>query len=120
VIAEISHLKPDNPQYPMWAAQLEALRVRVQYLLKALRLFYAGLGMFGSAAFVSVMGSIAAYYSQKILFEVAAALAVVTGASAVAGLASGCVLMVRETQLAVRSLAEEANTRVGSAESRHR
>lgn len=112
VMAEMSHVEADNPEYPMWTAQLNALRVRSQYLLKALRLFYAGLGLFGSAAFVSVMGSIAAYYSQKLLFEAAAALAGVTGASAVIGLATGCVLMVRETQLAVRSLGEEAKIRI--------
>ena len=90
----------------MWAAQLEPLQVRAQLLLKALRFFYAGLGLFAASALVSVGGSIAAYYGQRPLFEAAAALAVLSGASAVLGLASGCVLMVRETQLAVQYLAK--------------
>jgi hypothetical protein len=69
------------------------------------------LGLFAAAALVSVGGSIASYYGQQLLFEVAAALAILTGASAVFGLCSGCVLMVRETRLAVTNLSEEADLR---------
>ena len=111
VAAELSAFEPESPDYQMWLAQLEPLQVRAQLLVKALRLFYAGLGLFAASALVSVGGSIAAYYGQRLFFEGAAALAVLTGASAVLGLASGCVLMVRETQLAVRNLAEEAKIR---------
>jgi len=112
VAAELSAYEPGSPDFAMWSAQLEPLHVRAQLLLKALRLFYAGLGLFASSALVSVGGSAAAYYGVRLLFEAAAALAVVTGASAVLGLSAGCVLMVRETQLAVQSLTEEAELRV--------
>jgi hypothetical protein len=111
VAAELAAFEPGSPDYQRWLAQLEPLGVRAQLLLKALRFFYAGLGLFAASALVSVGGSIAAYYGERLLFEAAAALAVLTGASAVLGLASGCVLMVRETQLAVRNLAEEARIR---------
>ena len=112
VASELAALEPGTPDHQMWAAQLTPLHVRAQLLLKALRFFYAGLGLFAASALVSVGGSIAAYYGQKLLFEVGAALAVLTGASAVLGLTSGCILMVRETQLAVRTLQEEAETRI--------
>ena len=112
VAAEMVASEPEGPDYQMWAAQLGPLQVRAQLLVKALRFFYAGLGLFAASALVSVGGSIAAYYGQRLVFAAAAALAVLTGASAVLGLASGCVLMVRETQLAVRNLAEEAKARV--------
>lgn len=95
----------------MWAAQLEPLHVRAQLLARALRLFYAGLGLFAASALVSVGGAIGAYYGQRPLFEAGAALAVLTGASAVVGLVSGCVVMVHETQLTVRTLAHEAKFR---------
>ena len=108
VAAHLTQLEPASPDYGAWRDQLVALHARAQFLVKALRVFYAGLGLFAASALVSVGGSIAAYYNQKLLFEVAAAVAVLTGASAVAGLVSGCVLMVHETQLAVRSLDEEA------------
>lgn len=108
VAAQLAAVEPGSPDYSMWAAQLAPLQTRAQMLLKALRFFYAGLGLFATSALVSVGGSIASYYGQRLLFEAAAALAVLTGASAVLGLASGCVLMVHETQLGVKSLAEEA------------
>lgn len=111
VSAELSELDVGSSDYQAWAAQIPPLQVRAQLLVKALRLFYAALGLFAASALVSVGGSIATYYGQRLIFEVGAALAVLTGASAVLGLASGCVLMVRETQLAVRNLAEEAKIR---------
>jgi hypothetical protein len=77
--------------------QLSPLHVRAQLLVKALRWFYAGLGLFAASALVSVGGSIESYYGQFVVFYSAATLAVLTGASAVFGLCAGCVLMVRET-----------------------
>ena len=108
VAAQLAAFGPDTADYQVWAGQLAPLQVRAQLLVKALRLFYAGLGMFAASALVSVGGSTVAYYGQSVLFQAAAALAVLTGASAVLGLTAGCVLMVRETQLAVRVLEEEA------------
>ena len=112
VAARLSDLDQGTPDYQAWAAQLTPLHVRTQLLVKALRFFYAGLGLFAAAALVSAGGSIAAYYDQTLLFRAAAALAALTGSSAVFGLCAGCVLMVRETQLAVKYLEEEAKTQV--------
>lgn len=108
VYSDIARSAPDSSEQAEWTEQLTALRTRGDMLLRALRLFYAALGLFAASALVSVGGSVAAYYGQKALFQVAAGLAVMTGASAVIGLASGCTLMVRETRLAVQSLAKEA------------
>jgi len=108
VAAELARMKTDSRDRNAWTQQLERLHVRSQLLLKALRMFYAGLGLFAASALVSVGGSAAAYYGQRLLFEAMVALAVVTGTSAVIGLASGCVLMVRETQIAVKNLSAEA------------
>lgn len=86
-------------------------------LLRALRLFYAALGFFAASALVSVGGSIAGFYGQRLWFEITAGLAVVTGASAVVGLAVACTLMVHETRPAVHSLAAEAEIRVRPVQS---
>jgi hypothetical protein len=110
VAAKLSDLEPGGAHYEAWAAQLPPLHRRTQLLVKALRLFYAGLGLFAASALVSVVGSLVAYYGQATFFRAAATLAVLTGASAVLGLCAGCVLMVRETQLAVKYLEEEAKT----------
>lgn len=110
VATQLATFQPGTPDYQMWSAQLAPLHVRSQLLVRALRLFYAGLGLFAASALVSVGGSVAAYYGQAVLFHAAAALAVLAGASAVLGLCAGCVLMVRETRLAVQYLEEEAKT----------
>lgn len=93
--------------YENLGAQLERLQLRAQLLVKALRLFYAGLGLFASAALLSVLGAMAMYYGQAILFRLAAGLALLAGVVAVGGLVWGCALMVHETRFAVKYLAEE-------------
>jgi hypothetical protein len=108
VMAQLSALDPASADRHVWTMQLDGLRVRAKLLVTALRNFYAALGLFAASALVSVGGSISSYYGQMFLFEAAAALAILTGAAAVVGLSWGCVLMVRETQLAVQNLAEEA------------
>lgn len=112
VADEVASCEPDSEEHQAWSDQLDALQFRTQTLLKALRLFYAALGLFASSALVSVGGSIAAYYGQKVLFEFAAALATISGASAVVCLAIGCTLMVHETRFAVQSLMKESEMRV--------
>jgi len=111
VARELATVEPKSADYSAWAHQLKGLQLRAQLLVRALRVIYAALGLFAAAALVSVGGSIASYYGQQILFEAAAALAILTGASAVFGLCLGCVLMVRETRLAVNNLSEEADLR---------
>src|SRR5215470_18152450 len=91
VAAELASFEAGSEGYQMYSAQLEPLHVRAQMLLKALRLFYARIGLFATSALGSVSGSIAAYYHQKLVFEVAAGLAILSGALAVVGLAFGCV-----------------------------
>ena len=112
VYADLAAAASGSQVHRDWMEQLAALRSRAQMLLRALRLFYAALGLFAASALVSVGGSVAIFYGSKALFEIAAGLAVITGASAVVGLAVGCTLMVHETRLAVQSLAAEAEIRI--------
>ena len=108
VVAQIAAMDPASADFHACTMQLDGLRVRAQLLVKALRNFYAALGLFAASALVSVGGSISAYYRQMLFFQAAAALAILSGAAAVVGLSWGCALMVRETRLAVQNLAEEA------------
>lgn len=109
VAAEVAAQEPGSPLHAAWSEQLGALRTRSQMLLKALRMVYAALGLFVTSALISVGGSMSAYYGQKFLFEAAAGVGILTGASAVVGLSVGCSMMVHETRLAVQSLAKEAD-----------
>ncbi len=110
VTAELAKLEPLAKGYKLLATQLPALQSRAQLLLQALRCFYLGLGLFASSALISIAGSIAAYYGGRSAFQAAAGIGVVCGGSAVIALVCGCVLMIRETQLAVRGLAYEAES----------
>src|SRR6201996_2741147 len=105
VTAQLAKLKSGAKSYEALVAQLPALQTRAQLLLRALRCFYLGLGLFASSALISIAGSIAVYYGGRSAFRTAAGIGVVCGASAVVALVCGCVLMIRETQLAVESLA---------------
>jgi hypothetical protein len=95
------------------AAELATLQTRAQLLLRALRCFYLGLGLFASSALISIAGSIVVYYGWPSAFQIAAGIGVACGASAVIALVCGCVLMIRETQLAVQGLAYEAKLHIG-------
>ena len=109
--AQLARLEPGSREYEVSNAQLPALQTRAQLLLRALRCFYLGLGLFASSALISIAGSIAVFYGGRSTFEMAAGIGVACGASAVISLVCGCVLMIRETQLAVTGLAYEAKSR---------
>src|ERR1700677_2820059 len=113
VIAELAKFEPGARNHDIWAAQLPDLQTRAQLLLRALRCFYLGLGLFASSALISIAGSIVVSYGQRSVFQIAAGIGVVFGASAVLALVCGCVLMIRETQLAVKGLAYDAKSHVG-------
>src|SRR5208282_2167933 len=110
VIARLSTLEPGARDYELSKAQLPALQTRAQLLLRALRCFYLGLGLFASSALISIAGSILVYYGRSSAFRIAAGIGVACGASAVIALVCGCSLMIRETQLAVKGLAYEAKS----------
>jgi Protein of unknown function (DUF2721) len=113
VIAQLAKLEPGARDREIWAAQLPDLQTRAQLLLRALRFFYLGLGLFASSALISIAGSIVVFYGQRSVFQLAAGIGVICGASAIIALVSGCVMMIRETQLAVKGLALEAKSHIG-------
>lgn len=114
VAKELAALEPGDPHHASWTTQLERLQVRAQLLVKALRVFYASLGLFATAALLSVIGSIVTSLGRPVWFDLVAASALLAGGTAVVGLASGCALMVHETRFAVRNLAEEAKIQESS------
>jgi hypothetical protein len=71
-------------------------------------MLYGTVGAFAASALVSVVGSALAFYEFHFAFRLVAAIALIIGFSAVTGLVSGCLLMVREARLALEHLAEEA------------
>src|ERR1700753_3802030 len=111
--AQVANLEPGAKEHAASAGELATLQTRAQLLLRALRYFYLGLGLFASSALISIAGSIVVYYGWPSAFRIAAGIGVACGASAVMALVCGCVMMIRETQLAVKGLAYDAKSRLG-------
>src|SRR6266545_1837477 len=107
IAAELISLETGSSEYLVRVSQLERLQVRAHLLLRALRMFYVALGSFAAAALISVIGSALAFYDQQFAFRAAAVVGLASGTFAVTGLVWGCILMVRETRLAVQNLVEE-------------
>jgi hypothetical protein len=107
ITGELETLTKGTDMYKNRLAQIVRLRKRSRLLLAALRIIYASLGGFALCALVSVVGAVVAFYAYSVGFYIAAIVALVSGMAAVAGLVSGCVLMVAETRLALQG-ADEA------------
>jgi hypothetical protein len=111
--AQVANLEPGAKEHAASTGELATLQTRAQLLLRALRYFYLGLGLFASSALISIAGSIIVYYGWPSAFRIAAGIGVACGASAVIALVCGCVMMIRETQLAVKGLAYDAKSHLG-------
>lgn len=106
--AALEKLPPGDAHGKRYEEQLAGLGERARYLFWALRLMYTALGCFATAALVSVLGSASAFFQQDWMFRTAAGIGLLAGALGVGGLVSGCTLMIREVQLALKHIAEEA------------
>jgi len=109
VVAELLTMTVGTPEYGEHVHQISRLRTRGKLLISALRMLYAALGGFATAALVSVLGAVSVYYEKRTLFEAFAVGALLIGIFAVAGITAGCFLMVRETTLAMQSVGEEVD-----------
>jgi hypothetical protein len=107
IVHELASLTYGSMDYQWRLQQLERLRTRSGLLLKALRLFYAGLGCFAASALLSVVGASLVYYEMHHVFRVFAVIALTAGMIAVTAVVLGCAMMIRETSIAVGSVAEE-------------
>lgn len=107
VNAELVALPAGSPLLDDLNRQYDRLRMRARMLLRALRIIYAALGGFAASALISVIGAVVTYIARPLAFWIAGAIALVVGVFAVSALVVGCTLMVRETRLALLSIAEE-------------
>lgn len=87
--------------------QLRRTEVRGLLLLRALTSFYTSLGAFAAAALLSLLGAIVGARVAG-LGTAAGVVAIASGLAGVGGLVYGCVVLVRETRVALESLREEA------------
>jgi Protein of unknown function (DUF2721) len=89
--------------------ELDSAEQRALMLLRALRFFYGALGAFASAALLSLLGAAFSQANPSPLARVLEIAAVLAGLVAVLGLGTGCVILLRETRIAVEIVSEEAS-----------
>jgi hypothetical protein len=97
----------------MYVRQLKRLDMRADHLVRAMASFYTAVGSFAAASLVAVIGAGLASTNYSSSFLVIAGLSGFAGTVGFIGLASGSVLLVRETRLAVISLREDATLLTG-------
>lgn len=87
--------------------QLDRAEARGRLLLQALRCVYLSLGAFAAASLLSLLGAIIGpgFNTGGVIAAVAA---IVAGIVGIGGMVTGSVMLVRETQIALDSLKEEA------------
>jgi hypothetical protein len=112
VSEQLARLAPTGEHRVIYERQLGGLEVRSNLVLLALRFFYISLGSFATAALISLFGSAPTVSARQVTSTAIAFLGLLSGTVGVAGLVAGCALMVQETRLAVRNLAEEAQLSV--------
>jgi Protein of unknown function (DUF2721) len=93
--------------------QLDRLEIRSVLLLRALRLFYISLGSFATGALIALFGAIVTISVGHGAFT-SLALVGLSGTIGVTGLVMGCAMMVQETRIAVRTLADDRRYRHAS------
>ncbi len=92
----------------MWVNHLSRLQQRGALLVRAMKYFYGSIGAFAAASLVSILGASLATAEYKLPFAAIAGVSFVAGSIGFVGLAVGCVLLVNETRLALRTVSEEA------------
>jgi len=81
--------------------------VRCSLVLRALICFYVSIGSFAAALLISLVGSSFSTPNPRLVFNCLAVLGLLSVIVGVGSLMLGCSIMVRETRLAIRNLAEE-------------
>jgi hypothetical protein len=100
-----SNIEPATKE--LWVRQLGHLGRRGKFLVRAMSFFYAAVGAFAAASLVSILGASLAASEYRMPFTAIAGISLIAGAVGFVGLAVGCVLLVNETRLALRSISEE-------------
>lgn len=108
VLSQSLHDKPpEQAEAEIWNSHLDRLVKRAQLLVRAMSFFYTAVGAFAAASLVSLLGASLAGSRYNLPFAAIAGISFIVGMVGFLGLAFGCTLLVRETQLALLSHSEE-------------
>lgn len=88
---------------------LTLLEGRMKLLVWAMSLFYFSIGCFAAGSLTSLLGAIVATTEYHALLTLSLSVALFTGASGLIGLFAGGWLLVRETQIALKTIIAETS-----------
>src|SRR5215472_4334180 len=92
----------------LWVSHLGRLEKRGSLLVRAMSFFYGAIGAFAAASLISILGAVLANSSYRLPFEAVVGIGFVAGTIGFVGLSVGCILLVRETRVALQVINEEA------------
>jgi hypothetical protein len=107
---------PHDKTRSMRIRQLHYAQRRALLLVRALSAFYVSVGSFAGASLVSLLGAGFFMLGHGWLRHFALVVAFCAGAAGVGGLVVGCGLLVFETRLTLRILAEETENLVSNVD----
>jgi Protein of unknown function (DUF2721) len=96
-----------DPESPTRLKQLKRTELRSLLLLTSLRSFYLSIGCFAFASLVSIVGAGLATSPYELGLRTATVVSLAAGVLGVGSLVYGCIVLVRETRLAVFTISEE-------------
>lgn len=99
----------DDPLRIIKLRQLDRAEVRALLLLRALRSFYLSLGALAGSALSSLFGAALTSSRHEWIYKLVVVVSAGGGLTGVGALVFGCVVLVRETRLALVSVSEEAD-----------
>ncbi len=106
--AEVTNRKGEpNAEMEFRIRQLRNSEKRVLILVRALTSFYLSVGCFGAASLASLFGAISVVMQLPVMQQISLSTALVAGVAGVASLVCGSALLVWETRIALRILADE-------------
>jgi hypothetical protein len=108
--AQLASATAADPLTPTRLRQLHRTERRSIMLVRALQNYYLSIGSFAAASLISVLGAAAANSANGLVLRIAVYVSMLAGIVGVASLVLGCLVLVRETRLAVFTISEDSQT----------
>ncbi len=108
ILREMKGLDSRSALYRLRQTQLDRLQQRARYLMTSMKAFFSALGSFAATTVVAIVGAAISALGSRDAARLVALGALAVGVFGVANLLYGCILLARDSRLAITSLEEDA------------
>lgn len=109
ILKEVKELEAGSALYRLRLLQMDRLQQRARFLITAMKAFFTALGSFAATTVIAIVGAAVTALASEGVVKITAALALTVGLFGVGNLLFGCVLLVRDSRLAIANLSEDAD-----------